>query len=342
MSNEEWYYAEDGEQLGPTTSVEIRRLVAAKKIQADDLVWREGMDDWLPAGEIPGLLVAKKKPKPAVVKPKAEWYYAEDGEQLGPITEAELRLKAEQQKIQPDDLIWREGMNDWLPAAQVSLVQLFPKKPKPARKRVPDAESSKSAEPAARNNPKSARRPSEAASPVDEEAEDSSRSLEPEPRVKSPPPAADVDLPDERHSAEDFEDDEAWEQSEAYLQQKEEELFGETSAPAMRSRRRSSWPAEPPIEQPPTTEIIREVIKEKSVPLSSDAQLSNGALLFQLLCWALCGIGVIGGVVYCVLKVNLASESKLTVALYGTAAIYILCHSVQRCLELSSQTRRRR
>ena len=341
MSNEEWYYAEDGEQLGPTSSDEIRRLATAGKIEPDDLVWREGMDDWLPAGEIPGLLVAKKKPKPAVVKPKAEWYFAEDGEQLGPISEADLRKKVEQKKVQADDLIWREGMEDWLPAAQVTALKLFPKKPKPARKSSPTAENRAPAEPAARSKPKPAKKQADPAPPPEPEVETPAIDLEPnpQPRKKSAPPAQEIEPPAEPEPEQPFADEDPWEESEEYLLQKEEELFGDSpaSAAARRSRPSASWP-----EAPPTKEIIREVIKEKSVPLSPDAQLSNGALLLQILCWAICALAVICGAGYCIMNLNFASESKLMIAIYGTAAIFVFSHSVQRCLELSSQTKRRR
>ena len=55
-----WYYAKDGQQNGPVTTEEITRLVATGTITAKDLVWRDGMTDWKPAGELPELA-----PKPA-------------------------------------------------------------------------------------------------------------------------------------------------------------------------------------------------------------------------------------------------------------------------------------
>ena len=41
------------------------------------------------------------------------WYYAEAGQQLGPITEEELLRLAESGKIRSDTLVWREGMANW-------------------------------------------------------------------------------------------------------------------------------------------------------------------------------------------------------------------------------------
>jgi len=50
-----WYYARGGQQNGPVSTDEIIRLFGTGSISPGDLVWREGMVDWKPAGEIPEL-----------------------------------------------------------------------------------------------------------------------------------------------------------------------------------------------------------------------------------------------------------------------------------------------
>lgn len=48
-----WYYARGGERRGP---VDLEKLVAAAragKLRPDDLVWNDGMPDWVPAGTVP-------------------------------------------------------------------------------------------------------------------------------------------------------------------------------------------------------------------------------------------------------------------------------------------------
>ena len=47
------------------------------------------------------------------------WYYADAGQQVGPIGEAELDALAQSGKIQPSTLVWRDGMKDWIPYAQI-------------------------------------------------------------------------------------------------------------------------------------------------------------------------------------------------------------------------------
>jgi len=47
------------------------------------------------------------------------WYYVDAGQQAGPISEDELATLAGSGKIQPDTLVWREGLAAWLPYSQV-------------------------------------------------------------------------------------------------------------------------------------------------------------------------------------------------------------------------------
>jgi hypothetical protein len=57
------------------------------------------------------------------------WYLARDGEQYGPISEAEMAKLVELGHLQPNDLLWRDGFPDWRPA----LVVFPPHDPGPSR-----------------------------------------------------------------------------------------------------------------------------------------------------------------------------------------------------------------
>jgi len=48
-----------------------------------------------------------------------EWYFARNGQQHGPITYAQLVQQARGGMLSPGDLIWKEGMSEWQPAARV-------------------------------------------------------------------------------------------------------------------------------------------------------------------------------------------------------------------------------
>ena len=49
----------------------------------------------------------------------SQWYLARDGQQFGPISEAEMAKFVELGHLQPTDLLWREGFPDWRPAMVV-------------------------------------------------------------------------------------------------------------------------------------------------------------------------------------------------------------------------------
>jgi len=58
-----------------------------------------------------------------------EWYYSQGGEQHGPVSGGELEELAASAKVLPSDLVWKEGMDEWKPAAQVK--GLLPETPPP-------------------------------------------------------------------------------------------------------------------------------------------------------------------------------------------------------------------
>ena len=54
------------------------------------------------------------------------WYYAEAGQQRGPVTDTELEDLVKAGTVQPDTLIWREGMANWQSYSQVQGVAAPP------------------------------------------------------------------------------------------------------------------------------------------------------------------------------------------------------------------------
>jgi hypothetical protein len=52
-----------------------------------------------------------------------DWYYARDGKHVGPVTEARLQQLAAEGQLRPGDMIWRAGLDNWVPAC--SVVRLF-------------------------------------------------------------------------------------------------------------------------------------------------------------------------------------------------------------------------
>lgn len=48
-----------------------------------------------------------------------KWYYAKGGSQQGPVSSEDLQAKISSGELAASDLIWRDGMKDWLPVSQV-------------------------------------------------------------------------------------------------------------------------------------------------------------------------------------------------------------------------------
>ncbi|MCE0498688.1 MAG: DUF4339 domain-containing protein [Methylacidiphilales bacterium] len=68
----------------------------------------------------------------------SDWYYAVDNEQKGPINESELKTNFATNKLPGDTLVWKEGMENWAPANQVSAFS-FRAPPAPAKVQSPDS-----------------------------------------------------------------------------------------------------------------------------------------------------------------------------------------------------------
>lgn len=63
---------------------------------------------------------------------QTQWYLARDGQQFGPLSEAELAKFIDLGHMQPTDLLWRDGFPDWRPA-MVVFPQRKPQAPRPAQ-----------------------------------------------------------------------------------------------------------------------------------------------------------------------------------------------------------------
>ncbi len=69
--NEPWFYSREGVQNGPVTLEELREKARAGELNPrHDLVWRQGMPDWKPAGEVEGLF--ERRAPEETAKPSGE------------------------------------------------------------------------------------------------------------------------------------------------------------------------------------------------------------------------------------------------------------------------------
>ena len=88
----------------------------------------------------------------------AQWYYTQQGQRLGPVSEEQLKQLAAAAQLKPTDMVWKHGMANWIHASQVK--GLFP----PSG--PPDPQMSSA----------SSRRPETAAQPLPHVKEDTGKS----------------------------------------------------------------------------------------------------------------------------------------------------------------------
>lgn len=69
-----WYYAEDGKQQGPVSDPEFESMVRQGEVRSDTLVWREGMGDWRPYGEVAPAPLATAEAEPNLAPSSAVQY----------------------------------------------------------------------------------------------------------------------------------------------------------------------------------------------------------------------------------------------------------------------------
>ncbi len=62
----QWYYSKHGTQLGPVDISDLRNKIAIGEVAPTDLVWRDGMPDWVPSSRVPELQPAAAGPPPVV------------------------------------------------------------------------------------------------------------------------------------------------------------------------------------------------------------------------------------------------------------------------------------
>jgi len=55
MAEAVWFFADGDVERGPVTEAQLRALIGTGNLTPEGLVWKEGMDYWTPAGEVPGL-----------------------------------------------------------------------------------------------------------------------------------------------------------------------------------------------------------------------------------------------------------------------------------------------
>ncbi len=53
------------------------------------------------------------------------WFISRDGKQAGPLTTEQLEIQAKKLKLFGSDLVWKEGMTEWVPANSIAEIKIF-------------------------------------------------------------------------------------------------------------------------------------------------------------------------------------------------------------------------
>jgi hypothetical protein len=61
-SSRRWWYRKNGSEAGPVDETTLQQMLASANVNPDDLVWAEGMAQWVPARLAPGLSPVQNAP----------------------------------------------------------------------------------------------------------------------------------------------------------------------------------------------------------------------------------------------------------------------------------------
>ena len=62
--NQEWFYSVGDTRQGPVSEEQLRELAAEGSLKLSDLVWKDGMPDWVEARTSPGLMPLRDELRP--------------------------------------------------------------------------------------------------------------------------------------------------------------------------------------------------------------------------------------------------------------------------------------
>jgi len=133
MANQ-WQIKQNQNVLGPFADSQLREMAAAGQVNRKTPIRVDANSIWIPAGRFVGLFPDDPSDGEVstndslVLQPSVEsqsagemsanWYYADDNKRKGPFTESQMRELVESGRIGQDDVIWRPGLKNWVPATR--------------------------------------------------------------------------------------------------------------------------------------------------------------------------------------------------------------------------------
>lgn len=106
-SNQEWFYVQDHQIYGPVSSKYLQDCIQTGSLKATNYIWKVGLSDWIPYN------TSELLELPSIPKDEVSWYYAEDGQSIGPINQMTFYTYIQEGIINENTYVWKEGMEDW-------------------------------------------------------------------------------------------------------------------------------------------------------------------------------------------------------------------------------------
>ena len=122
-----WFYTQLGIQAGPVAANGLAAMARSGQLLRADLVWKEGMTNWVEAGTagelfptftpVPPPLVAAQAVEPLRVATQAGaapigdaiWCCEKGGSRVGPVPEVEMATLLIAKTLMPTSQVWRKG-----------------------------------------------------------------------------------------------------------------------------------------------------------------------------------------------------------------------------------------
>ena len=122
-----WYYAKGNQPVGPNTEEEIIALYQIGRLDENSQVYQEGKDNWVTLNESDIKLPTKNVDTQNESNNQVadDWYYAENGQSVGPFSEEQMRQFLRTNKIYGETYVYKKGLPDWIPLKQSELFDGF-------------------------------------------------------------------------------------------------------------------------------------------------------------------------------------------------------------------------
>lgn len=112
-----WFIQINDRIEGPLTNAELESRIKSGSVEAHDLVWGSGMDQWrsITWWNREGEMMQQQTQTSIQAAPVEAWHFALNGSSHGPYKRDELLNELKKVNSLGDVLLWTKGMKEWAP-----------------------------------------------------------------------------------------------------------------------------------------------------------------------------------------------------------------------------------